>query len=134
MKTEAMTLRLLLPYTVLLEEEDVRRIVAESTRGKFGLLPRRLDCAASLVPGILFYETGSGTERFVAIDRGVLVKTGGEVTVSVRHAALGGDLGSLRRLVEKQFLELDESERRGRSLVARLESEIIRETHRLSHE
>ena len=134
MEIDAMTLRLLLPYAVLLEETGVRRIVAESTRGQFGLLPRRLDCAASLVPGILFYETSDGIEHFVAVDRGVLVKAGPEVMVSVRQAAIGGDLGSLRRQVERQFLELDEGERRGRGLLARLESEIIRETSRLGHE
>lgn len=130
----AMTLRILLPHAVLWEGGDVRRIVAESGGGQFGLLPRRLDCAAALTPGILTYETGAGGEQFVAVDRGVLVKTGPEVVVSVRHAVAGADLGHLRRLVEAEFRRLDETERRARALLARMESEIIRETTRFRHD
>ena len=60
------------------------RIVAESAGGSFGLLPRRLDCVAALVPGILVYETPARGEVFVAVDEGVLVKSGRNVLVSVR--------------------------------------------------
>ena len=52
------------------------RIVAETREGSFGLLPHRLDCVAALAPGILIYETEAEGEVFVAVDEGVLVKTG----------------------------------------------------------
>jgi F-type H+-transporting ATPase subunit epsilon len=130
----AMNLRVLLPFAVALESVDVRRIVVETVDGSVGLWPRRLDCAAVLVPGILTYETGSGGEKFAAIDRGVLVKTGAEVVVSVRNAVTGGDLGELRDLIDEQFVQMDESERQSRSLLAKMESEIIRETTRFPHD
>lgn len=77
---------------------------------------------ATLVPGILTYETEADGEVFVAVDEGVLVKTGAEVLVSVRRALGGADLGQLRDSVEKEFLTLDENEQSVRSVMAKLES------------
>jgi F-type H+-transporting ATPase subunit epsilon len=87
-----MQLKILLPFKVFAEKQDVLRIVAESRSGAFGLLPNRLDCAAALVPGILTYETRDEGEVSLAVDEGVLVKTGNEVLVSVRNAIGGMDL------------------------------------------
>jgi len=41
---------------------------------------------AALAPGILIYETEVEGEVYVAVDEGVLVKTGPDVLVSVRRA------------------------------------------------
>jgi hypothetical protein len=46
--------------------------------------------------GILTYEADGGGEVYVAVDEGVLVKTGPDVLVSVRRALGGTDLGQLR--------------------------------------
>jgi len=125
-----MNLKILLPFKVLLEAADIRRMVVETSSGFVGFWPRRLDCAAVLVPGILTYEGEDGGEQFVAVDRGVLVKTGTCVRVSARNAVAGGDLGSLRRLVEAQFKVIEESERESRAMLSKMETEIIRETTR----
>ena len=117
-----MNLKLLLPFQVFAEKSDVLRIVAETPLGSFGLLPHRLDCVAALAAGILVYETEEEGEVFVAVDEGVLVKTGAEVLVSVRRAIEGKDLAKLRELVEQEFSTLDESERNARSVMAKLET------------
>ena len=91
-----MNLKILLPFQIFVEKSGVSRIVAATREGSFGLLPHRLDCVASLAPGILIYEEGTGGEVYVAVDEGVLVKTGLDVLVSVRHAISGTDLSQLR--------------------------------------
>jgi len=121
-----MHLKVLLPFQVFAEETSVSRIVAETREGSFGLLPHRLDCVAALVPGILIYETETGGEVLVAVDEGVLVKTGPDVLVSVRRAIGGTDLGQLRDAVEKEFLTLDEHEQSVRQVVAKLETGFLR--------
>lgn len=126
-----MTLKILLPFQVLLESREVSRIVGETKKGSFGLWPQRLDCAALLVPGIVTYESEDQGEQYVAVDEGVLVKAGPDVLISVRHAVTGGNLGELRQLVEKRFLEIDKQERKVRSILARMESDIIRQVRRL---
>ncbi len=121
-----MKLKVLLPFQIFAEITGVSRIVAETRDGSFGLLPHRLDGVASLVPGILLYETEAGGEVFVAVDEGVVVKTGPDVLVSVRRALGGTDLGQLRDAVEREFLTLDEQEQSVRSVVAKLEAGFVR--------
>jgi len=119
-------LKILLPFHIYSERTGVSRIVAETHQGSFGLLPQRLDCVAALVPGILIYETERDGEVFVAVDQGVLVKTGPHVLVSVRRALGGTELGELREVVEREFLTLDEQEQNMRSVLAKMEGDLIR--------
>jgi len=134
MPTSLMNLKVLLPFQVFAEKTGVARIVAETREGSFGLLPHRLDCVAALVPGILIYQTESGGEVLVAVDEGVLVKTGIDVLVSVRRAISGTDLGQLHAAVEKEFLTLDEKEQSVRSAVAKLETGFLQRFAKFQHE
>lgn len=134
MPATPMNLKVLLPFQVFAEKANVSRIVAETREGSLGLLPHRLDCVAALSPGILTYETESDGEVFVAVDQGVLVKAGSDVLVSVRRALGGKDLGQLREAVEKEFLTLDEHEQSMRSVLAKMESDLIRRMAGLHHD
>lgn len=125
MENTLINLKILLPFRIFAEIKNVSRIVAETSVGSYGFLPERLDCVAALVPGIFTYETGSGGEYYLAVDEGVMVKTGLQVMVSVRNAFGGGDLGKLYESVEKEFKNLDETQRNVRSVTAKLESELI---------
>lgn len=121
-----MNLKILLPYQVFADLKGIKRIVAETLQGSFGLLPQRLDCAAALAPGILMYETETGNVVYLAIDEGILVKTDYEVLVSVRNAIGGAELGSLHLAVEQEFKNIDEQEKKVRSVMAKLELGFIR--------
>jgi F-type H+-transporting ATPase subunit epsilon len=109
-------------------------MVAETPHGSFGLLPQRLDCVAAIVPGILIYETEAEGEIFLAVDEGVMVKTGSEVRVSVRRALGGTNLDHLREAVEKEFLTLDAHEQSARTVMAKLETGFLRRFATFQHE
>ena len=134
MPTSLMHLKVLLPFQIFADKTDVSSIVAETREGSFGLLPHRLDCVAALTPGILIYETESDGECFVAVDEGVLVKTGLDVLVSVRQALAGTDLGQLRDSVEQEFLNLDEHEQSVRLAMAKLETGFLRRFASFRHD
>ena len=134
MEQTLMRLKVLLPFQVFTEQEAVTRIVAETYQGSFGILPHRLDCAAALAPGILTYETVAEGEIYLAVDQGVLVKTGTDVFVSVRNAIGGAELDQLREAVEREFLEFDEREKSVRSVMAKLESGFVRRFMEYHHE
>jgi len=133
MEPALINLKILLPYRVFAEKQSVTRMVVETHNGSFGLLPHRLDCAATLSPGILVYHTPEEGEAYVAVDQGVLVKTGAKVVVSVRNAIGGRDLGKLRVAVENEFLNLDERERSVRSALAKLEIGFLRQFFEFHH-
>jgi len=129
-----MHIKILLPFEIFAEKAGISRIVAQTREGSFGLLPHRLDCVAALAPGVLIYQTESGPEVFVAVDEGVMVKTGLDVLVSVRRAIGGTDLAQLREAVQKQFLTLDEQERSVRSVTAKLEIGLLRRMATFQHD
>jgi F-type H+-transporting ATPase subunit epsilon len=121
-----MQLKILLPSRIFGEIENVTKVTAQTRHGSFGILPHRLDCVAALAPGILAYSTEEGKETYVAVDEGVLAKIGSQVVISVRNAIGGADLGQLHQAVEREFLRLDDQEKRVRTATAELESGMIR--------
>ncbi len=120
-----MNLRILVPTHVLLER-PVDKVAAEALDGQFCVLPRHIDLAAALVPGILVHQRGAEPQRYVGVDEGVLVKVGDEVLVSVRQAIQGTSLENLEERVEEEFRQLDEHERKARSAAAKLEAGLVR--------
>lgn len=134
MPLTTMHLKVLLPFQIFTDKVGVLRIVAETRAGSFGLLPNRLDCVAALEPGILVYETESDGEVLLAVDEGVLIKTGLDVLVSVRRAVDGADLGQLRDTVEQEFLILDEQEQSMRSVMTKLEAGFMRRFASFQHD
>jgi len=128
-----MNLKILLPHRIYARESAVLRIVAEGSAGCFELLPHRLDCVAALLPGILIYVTAQSAPIYLAIDQGVLIKTGADVLVSVRRAIGGTDLGQLHAAVKSEFQQLDAREREVRSAVAKIEAGLIARAAEFDH-
>lgn len=121
-----MNLTILLPSRVLVDNNDVVRIVVETSQGSWGLLPHRRDCVAVLVPGILTFETQAEGVVYAAVDVGVLVKAGAHVHISVRRALLGTDLERLRETVEREYAVMDQTEREVRQVNEKLENGFLR--------
>ena len=128
-----MHLKIILPTQVFANKLDVAHIVVQTPHGSFGLLPHRLDCVTALSPGVLTYVTAAEGEIYIAVDEGVLVKTGAEVLVSVRRAIGGFDLGGLHDAVKHEFLTLNAQEKNLRFVMAKLESGFIHRFGTLHH-
>jgi F-type H+-transporting ATPase subunit epsilon len=126
-----LTLKILLPYKVFAELENISSITADTNAGSFGILPHRLDCVAALTPGILSYKIEGGEINYVGVDEGVLIKTEYEVKVSVRNAIAGTSLGKLHESVEKEFKNLDAKEINVHSTLVKLENGFIRSFEKL---
>lgn len=121
-----MNLKILIPTEVLLDE-PVEKVTTESEYGSFGLLPQHVDFVAALVPGILSFESASGGETFVAIDNGILVKSGENVFVSTRRTIRDRSLERLEKTIDAEFRRLDDREKKARSATAKLEAGFARQ-------
>ncbi len=128
-----MKLRIMLPSEMLLETET-SKVVAEARNGLFCLLEHHVDFTAALSPGLFSYRTPMGEDFLLAMDVGVLVKRGADVIVSTRNAVCGPNLGDLKRVVEGQYQELDEREKKARAAAARLEADLVRRFMELNEE
>ena len=120
-----MNLKILLPSRVLVDCK-ARKVVAEAANGSFGILPRHIDFVTALVPGILSYVDTSGTEFFVGVDEGILVKRRDEVTVSAVEAIEGENLEHLREKLDQRHQNMEDHERSARSALARLEAGVVK--------
>lgn len=123
-----MRLKVITPNRIVLDE-PVQRIVAEGPDGAFGMLPRHIDFVTQLVPGIVVYD--NGREHYAGINSGTLVKCGEDVLVSTRNAVLSDDLETLRRRVDREFRQLDQTERAARAALVRLEAQMVRRLREL---
>lgn len=121
-----MTLRIWTPAEPLLKEA-VAKVKAEGENGWFCVLPRHIDFVAPLVPGILIFETESRQTGYVAVDQGILVKCGADVSISARHAVRGDSLGALQSTVTSQFRSLREKEQAALIFESKLEAELVRQ-------
>lgn len=120
-----MKLKILLPAEILIDQE-VTKVTAEAENGYFCLLPRHIDFVTALVPSILSFVPKSGEEVFLAVDEGILIKSGQEVLISARNAIQGPDLGTLKKTIEKQFENIGDREKKARSVLASIEASFIR--------
>ncbi|WP_292763291.1 F0F1 ATP synthase subunit epsilon [Nostoc sp. NOS(2021)] len=120
-----MRLKVVLPTKILIETGAIK-VIAEAENGIFCLLPRHIDFVTTLIPSLLSFVSAQGQEQFLAIDQGILIKHGDQVTVATQYAVSGGDLGMLRKTVEEQFRLIDEREKTARSVLAKLEVNTIR--------
>lgn len=131
---DSMRLRILLPFGVFMTLEKVNRMVVETKEGCYGIWPNRLDCTAALVPGIITYQVESEKEAYIGVDEGVLIKTGNQVSVSVRNAIGGKPLGKLREEIEKEILSLSDREKEVRLVLTKIESGFSRQFQKLLKE
>jgi F-type H+-transporting ATPase subunit epsilon len=120
-----MKLTILLPKETLVDRE-VSKVIAEAPNGFFCLLPRHVDFATAIVPGILSFTTPDGEEVFVAVDEGVLVKQSTAVLVSTLDAAMGEALGRLEETVAQNFQKRDEQEEKALQAMSRIEAGFVR--------
>jgi len=124
-KKHKMKLKILLPFRVFADTDNVSSIVLETSEGSYGLLPNRLDCVAALIPGILTYVIGAESPRYLAVGAGVLIKAGAQVLVSVSNAIGGADLGQLAATVKKELSKKEEDAGQVKSITQKLESGFI---------
>ncbi len=118
-----MHLRVLLPAGVLVDAA-ADKISAEGQHGNFTLLPRHVDVVVALVTGIVSWQA-DGQETFAAVDGGLLIKRGADVTVGTHRAVVGPELGSLSRTIAHEFRVRDEQARAAGNVMARLEVDFI---------
>lgn len=127
-----MRLRIAVPHQVVVDEE-VDAVRGEGLHGSFTMLPRHLDWLVVLVPGILA-ATHDGTEQYVAVDGGTLVKVGDQVRVATREAVPGARLEDLEQTVRESFWDLDQRDRQARAALARIEGSVLRELFEFEEE
>ena len=103
----SMSVTLRLPAQVFYEGAALK-LTARAENGAFGILPDHIDFATALLPSVLMLTAPDGEELVFGIDEGIMVKRDRQVDICVRRAARGTTLSSLKTIVRKKFVDLDD--------------------------
>ncbi|MBO5996988.1 MAG: F0F1 ATP synthase subunit epsilon [Alphaproteobacteria bacterium] len=115
-----MKLKVTSPIGIVLKEE-IQKIDFEALDGHFTLLPRHQDFVTAMPPNIVAYQTTDNQMHYMACNRGILVKKGDGVYVSVHRAVLSETLNDLASVIAIEFKNDDEQRKEVNTAMARLE-------------
>lgn len=104
----------------------VNKISLETMSGYITFLPRHIDYAAAMNANILSYTDEENKEKFVACHRGIVVKKGDVVTVTVQKAVQGDTIDDLEKIIRQEFKQDEENRKELNAAMARLEAGLIR--------
>ncbi|WP_414733719.1 F0F1 ATP synthase subunit epsilon [Acetobacterium carbinolicum] len=119
-----MQIKLVLPNQTILDQE-VDKITAPGTMGSFQILPRHIDVAWSLKPGILILEMNE-QEDYYAIHQGILVKEGETVYIASFEAIKGNSLEDLYQVLVESYRVQNDQEKKAREVLIKLEADTVR--------
>ena len=115
-----MKLKVSSPTGIVLTEE-IQKIDFEALDGHYTLLPRHQDFVTAMPPNIVAYQTTDKQMHYMACNRGILVKKGDGVYLSVHRAVLSNTLDDLAEVIAVEFKNDDEERKEVNTAMARLE-------------
>ena len=107
-------------------KSKIKKITVETLNGYYTLLPKHVDFAAAMGENIVTYTDEQNQEKYVACHRGIVVKKGDAVTITVQNAVTVDTLDELTEVIARDFKQTDEQRKELNSAMARLELGIIR--------
>lgn len=127
-----MRIKVQLPDQILYEA-DVKLVSFQAEDGTFTMLPRHIDFASSLVPGIVrFVEKENGQEKYLATSKAVLVKKSDLVTISTTTAVMSDSLDTVQEQIQAELDEVAEEMQEARDSLSRLEVAIVKKYMEIS--
>lgn len=106
--------------------EEIIKVRGETEIGWFSFLPRHIDCTVSLLPGIVELEQNGGGTAYVGIDEGIFIKKGDSVRIATGNAVYAKEFENIVTAVEEQFKAFDERDKKLRSVLTKMETELSR--------
>lgn len=114
-----MRLKIFSPIGTVLDTE-ISKIDFESINGFYTFLPKHVDCVSALADGIITYAH-AGKPAYAACNHGVIVKKGGDVSISTGLAILGDNLRVLTEKIEIEFKKMEEERKEINTSIVKLE-------------
>lgn len=117
----------MLPYKTAFDKE-IYQITAPGNEGEFQVLPKHLDGTWILKAGVLVIglDGDDKEEIYFAISQGMLVKEGSNLYLPCLQAIEGESLESLTKRVRKDLEVFNESEKKAKRALLRLETDTVK--------
>ncbi|MBN2755172.1 MAG: F0F1 ATP synthase subunit epsilon [Candidatus Goldbacteria bacterium] len=115
--------------TETFQAENIEAVNIPGEKGCYSILPHHIDYAALVCPGVLTFRDAAGGRTDMAVDEGLLIKKGNDVYLSCRNAIKGmpeTEINALKTVVHDRFEVIDETEKKTREMLSRMESSFVR--------
>ena len=122
----SMRLEILVPDGVVVCTE-ASAVQASDPSGSFGLLPGHQDFFTTLIPCVLAYRDATGRTAYAAVDGGVLLLEGDQVTVVTQDAVTAGRLEAVVEAASAMQAARLGQERAARAAFAELVASLLKE-------
>ncbi len=120
-----MQLKVFSPTGVVLDI-PIRKIDFEGIDGYWTLLPKHVDYINALTPSIVSYTNENNEIKYMACNKGVIVKKNQDVSISTKLAILDDSLEKLQKTIEIDFKAMDEERKEVNTTMARLEIGLVK--------
>lgn len=120
-----MQLKVFSPVGIILNQ-PVKKIDFEGLDGFWTLLPKHVDMVNALKPSIVSYQTNDDQTRYMACNKGVIVKKNNEISISTKLAILDDSLEKLQKTIAVDFKQMEEERKEVNTTMARLEIGLVK--------
>jgi len=126
-----MRLTIATPAEIVVDDDAIQSLTAEDASGSFGIRPGHADLLTVLVPSVIAWKDGAGSEHFAAVRGGVLTVQGGRtVEVASREAFAGDDIDALEAALAASVAAARDREAAARAEAAGLQAAALRHIQR----
>jgi len=116
------------PLDVVVNHEAAGSVRAEDETGSFGIRAAHADFITMLVPSVVRWVAPDGTQRYCAVDGGLMTVSGGRwVAVACREAIVGDSLERLEHEVARVRAAQLDADRCVRVETVRLHAQAVRQ-------
>lgn len=122
----SMELEILVPDAVVARSRIVS-LQAEDASGRFGLLPGHQAFLTLLSPCVLLYREENAQEHFAAVDGGVMLLEGEQLSIVAREAVVADRLEEVAAAAGAMIRARQTEERSARAEFAELQIALLRE-------
>lgn len=118
--SDPLSLVVYLPTRKALETKAIG-VQAEDASGSFGIRRGHEPFFTTLETGLLRVDAEDGSERWLAVQEGILLTDGHRVEVYTRDAHVSDSPGEIQRVLRDNFLRESEEERERRNALVRMQ-------------
>lgn len=126
----SMDLEILAPDHVVVKDQIVDLRAADAS-GRLGLRPGHEPFLTVLVPCLLMFRTTGGKDLFAAVDGGVLILEGREISLATRDAVVSERLDDVAEVAAEMLEVRRTREKSARAAFAELEASLLRELRKV---
>ena len=100
----------------LVVEDVIKKINVNGKEGSFTILPKHIDYVSSFVDSVIAYVDNNEKTKFLAVNQGILIKTGRNLEISTFNVIKSNSLLELKNVLKLSVEEDNKNEEKRKKI------------------